>query len=405
MIRAYAAYPYRLTFGLMLSLIGISAIIRSEMGLHTTTLNLWPTLPMAVGGVLVLRRRLQENRSKTNLLIGLPLLGTSLVFSCFTLEIVSWSKLSVLWPVFPFIAGITFIGSAGDWKDKVRLTMLIVGWMLAVNALLFMAFTHHGLPWRFWPASPILTGLWIFLAQRIVRYSVTWTVLGLISCVGGCFLIPFAAGMLSWNSLANYQFVLFFFLSLSFLIWSNHDRDRRRGILYTSFILFVLSLLMLAGPLLIGWERFGWNLWPVMLILVGVGLSSTYGFDPKTWAALIPGVILLIGGAFLWLFTSGQLPWYDLLHLWPTFPLAIGLSFVLAAMSGGRSRLRMLFWIGVMIMLASALLYVFALWPVGLLLVGLILLIPIPRVSRKATKTDPVSVHRPQTPTDQSLHS
>ncbi len=381
MVSFAGPFIYTRSIGIILSLFGIIALIRNAIGLTTTMLNLWPMISLSVGINLILFHLRQKKGSKLALLFGTPATGFSLFFFLFSFQLLSWSYMARSWPVFIFFIGLTLF-----WVSRVNiktlkeanLSLFIIGWCLMGNSFLFLLLTQNILSWSFWPYSPLLSGIWFLSAQYFIRHSITWTILGLITVSSGAFFVPFATGQLEWSELVNYQFAYFLLLSISFFLCFWSQGFQKPAFLSTSVILLGLALVTLLGPWLIGWNRFGWNLWPIILLIVGSGLLSTHGLDRQTWAAIIPGTILVLNGSFLWLFTSGKLSWHQLIYLWPTFPLIIGLSFVLASLSGGLSKLRVLFWTGTIMSAVSVLLYLFASWPVGLLIAGAILLLPIP---------------------------
>ncbi len=390
MVFGFIPPTYRKGFGILFCLIGLTAITRSWLGMSTTVLHLWPILPLTVGIHLILYHKQRRCGSKIALGLGIPLTGVSLFLCCFSLELFPWSEIKILWPIVLLITGITFLAYHQISERKANLSFFILGWSLSVNAIIFLFFTYNLAPWNFWPYAPLLTGIWILAAQKILHPSITWTALSLVFITAGLFFIPFSYGWLSWSSVVHFQFILFAMLGIAFVSW--YFYSGRRGVLAAVSIFFSLSFIMLLGPLLVGWDRFGWNLWPIMLLLIGGGLLSTYGIDSKTWAAMIPGTILLISGAFLWLFTSGKLEWFQMLHLWPTFPLSVGISFILASLARGVAEFRFLLWIGIILSLISILLYLFTLWPVGLLLVGFLFLFPHPKFSKSESDQEGISL-------------
>jgi predicted membrane protein len=93
---------------------------------------------------------------------------------------------------------------------------------------------------------------------------------------------------------------------------------------WLAFVLIGVGLLFLIDNLgFIEIDNF-WRLWPVILIVIGIGKIKTA--DPRERST---GTILLtIGGVFL-LVNFGVLPWDLIWRLWPVALILIGISFLL----------------------------------------------------------------------------
>jgi hypothetical protein len=73
--------------------------------------NVWPLFPILAG--LLLLRVFAGNRTPEMLFGGITSLLAGLFLLLFSLGIFPWSRMDVLWPVFPAIAGVGLLGVAG----------------------------------------------------------------------------------------------------------------------------------------------------------------------------------------------------------------------------------------------------------------------------------------------------
>jgi len=401
---------YRKSIGILLTLVGITALVRTYLQLPTGMSHLWPMFPLSVGIPLIVSH-IDKGKGRWGLLLaGILLSGISVFFCLFTLNRTPWSEMSRLWPVFLFLAGLSFCVSIATRDAGRILSLWILGWAMMADSLAFLLFTHQLLAWNRWPVVPIASGLWFIAAAIRQRPSTVWLVLGIVTQSAGLFLFPFAQGWLNWTVIHRYQSILFIMTGLEFFLVHTLRGGKERAFYSTAMIIISLGGITLLGPLFLGWERFGWNLWPIMLVVIGGGLLMIFGMDPKSWAAWIPGTILVLLGAFLGVFTLGRLPWEMILYLWPTLPGIIGLSLMMGAVAGGFSRLRTLFFVGLTIDAIAVLLYLFALWPIGLLAAGILLMGPFPRrrdAGEKPSSEDslpPPSLNGENHPNESGIH-
>ncbi|MBN1561065.1 hypothetical protein JW998_12500 [candidate division KSB1 bacterium] len=97
-------------------------------------------------------------------------------------------------------------------------------------------------------------------------------------------------------------------------------------------------LLVLLGILFLG-PTFGLftlaNIWPTILLLVGVGFFMAFFAAPKLYGLLMPGAVLLISSVPLLICAlSGD--WRQMSQLWPIFILSISIGFFLMYFLGKR---------------------------------------------------------------------
>ena len=160
-----------------------------------------------------------------------------------------------------------------------------------------------------------------------------------------------------------------------------------------------LFLILLGAIMLIATQGvidFDWGtIWPVVpmlagLFLLGLTLSTS---DPARRSALVfAGMIPLLLGLFFFSFTLDILSWRDMGRLWPIFPLIVGVAFIAAYLAGGRERGFYLIPGATLIIIAVTCLTILQvgssysavgrLWPIFLVLVGVLLLL-IPRMRRE----------------------
>lgn len=67
--------------------------------------------------------------------------------------------------------------------------------------------------------------------------------------------------------------------------------------------------------------------WP--LLLLGAGVYALFGAAAAGSMHVGGGVILILLGGFLLIFTLGVLPWSEMNRWWPVIPLIVGLGLLL----------------------------------------------------------------------------
>ncbi len=105
--------------------------------------------------------------------------------------------------------------------------------------------------------------------------------------------------------------------------------QKDHGAVFPGTFLFLFGLLFSlknSRIILMDW----WELWPVILLLLGIAFLAHYIFDTDRKGRLLPG-ILLIAIAFLLLFVP--FCWYDIFYwvskLWPVILIITGLYLII----------------------------------------------------------------------------
>ncbi len=159
--------------------------------------------------------------------------------------------------------------------------------------------------------------------------------------------------------------------------------DRARNIV--AVILIALGLLFLVFNLIPGFNAS--LIWPVLIILLGVGAllpPFLMPADRQGLAALfIPGIILIeLGLYFIYNVQTGD--WASWAYGWVLIPAATGLGLALAAWVGRWGAV--VAWVGIAILVSSLIVFTIFAWlfgtpvlkaigPVGLIVTGLLLLL------------------------------
>jgi hypothetical protein len=151
---------------------------------------------------------------------------------------------------------------------------------------------------------------------------------------------------------------------------------------------FSIGLIVLGVFFLLGNLFFGWGMeifWPIFPLLVSFFFFYLYFSKVKesvgVEGVLIPGVILLVVSLlFFFLNFTG---WDLMQYLWPTFPLSVGLSFLVAEYAsaeakGLRGAAKFLIYFSIVFYVLGLISY--RVWPLVLILIGIYLIV---RHSRK----------------------
>ncbi len=74
------------------------------------------------------------------------------------------------------------------------------------------------------------------------------------------------------------------------------------------------------------------ELWPVVLIAMGLGFIALYLVKPQDWALLVPGGVLVFVGALFVLRNLRIVRWADFRDFWPIILIAVGVSIVIKSL-------------------------------------------------------------------------
>jgi len=153
--------------------------------------------------------------------------------------------------------------------------------------------------------------------------------------------------------------------------------------------LVIIGVLFLVGNL----SPYGLEfVWPFFPLAVGVAFILKYLFSRKSVAGLMPGTVLII--VSLLLLFCNIFGWYHMESLWPVFILAPAAGFFVLYLAGNKDRSNIvsgsiLTGIGGVFLLAYSRFGEY--WPVLLIVVGLILMASGWRVRNRAQEEGPAS--------------
>lgn len=168
------------------------------------------------------------------------------------------------------------------------------------------------------------------------------------------------------------------------------SQPMRRSRLTSGLVLIVLGVFFFAlmqGMIPWDWLNLNWSvLWPGAMILLGgaifAGAFARVG-QPRTAAAMFGALVVLLG-LFFFATTLGYLAWEDQGRLWPIYPLSLGLALLVGyVVSGLEERNYLISGLAVggisLLLLAISLtqtyLYISQVWPIALILVGVLLIV------------------------------
>ena len=147
--------------GILLIIIGVLFLIVSN-NIWLGWSNVWPLFPILAG--LLLFRVYLGNRSPEMLFGGITAFFCWLFLLFFSLGLFSWSRMEMLWPVFPAIGGIGLLGVASATRNGT--TPMILGVVMVLFA--FLGFLREGgvinerivSPFiRLWPLVLVVAGI------------------------------------------------------------------------------------------------------------------------------------------------------------------------------------------------------------------------------------------------------
>ena len=150
--------------------------------------------------------------------------------------------------------------------------------------------------------------------------------------------------------------------------------------------LIILGILFL-------FENFGYiefnfkDVWPVFVILAGVGFWIGFLQDRKNSGLLMPGSILLIYG--LMFFYCSLNGWGYMSDLWPGFIIGPGIGFFMMYLFGEKEKgllipASILTGIGALFLISHS--GIWRYWPVALIIIGIILIVK-NQIKRKPEET------------------
>lgn len=157
----------------------------------------------------------------------------------------------------------------------------------------------------------IFAGLW-FILNRITNFPFNW---------------------------GNFYLITFIFLGILLLI-SGYTR-RLRGKVFLGTVLFLIGLLFLfRSPALFFhfpffiFRTLSLNIWPLLLVIIGLGFIALYFLNPKDLGIIIPAVIFLVLG-FLSYFYFNRFYYWEMWNFikifWPTVIILTGIVFILSS--------------------------------------------------------------------------
>lgn len=149
-----------------------------------------------------------------------------------------------------------------------------------------------------------------------------------------------------------------------------------QGRLIPGVILIVLGIVFLLPRLGID---FG-NLWPLLVVAPGIAFLVYYVLSKNKEdkaGIMIPAVITLLLGLFL--LYQNLSNWSDADKLWPVYPLIVGISFYVFYLAGGRKEKGILIPANILALVGVGFLFLnfltFNLWPLFLIIAGLVLIL------------------------------
>jgi hypothetical protein len=148
----------------------------------------------------------------------------------------------------------------------------------------------------------------------------------------------------------------------------------------TSDMIIGIGLVILGALFLsenIGYIEFDFqDIWPVFVLLAGIGFGIGYFQDKKNYGLLMPASILTIYG-LLFFYCSIE-GWYIMSTLWPVFILGPGIGFFMMYLLGGREKgllvpASILTVLGILFIIGHSDFWRY--WPLVLIIIGIILIV------------------------------
>jgi len=149
-------------------------------------------------------------------------------------------------------------------------------------------------------------------------------ILGWILLLVGGFLL-----LTHWYPITLNWTTLLMILGIGLFLIGVFHRDH--GAVFPGTFLFLLGLLFYLREnyiLITSW----WNVWPLIILSIGVAFLILYIFEPDRKGVLFPGVILIAIG-LIFLFVPWSLCWWEFIYwigkLWPLILIVVGLHLIL----------------------------------------------------------------------------
>lgn len=161
--------------GLILILVGLWFLL-DNLGYDLPGLeDLWPLFPLVTGLALIASFLMNRDKDPGVLVPGCGGFLVGAFFLAFTVGPLHWDDMSLWWPVFPIIGGVTFLAVFALARER-NAGLLVPGCGGLLLGLFFLLFTLGTFDWydmsRLWPAFPLIGGLvflavWVFSRREI----------------------------------------------------------------------------------------------------------------------------------------------------------------------------------------------------------------------------------------------
>ncbi len=160
-----------------------------------------------------------------------------------------------------------------------------------------------------WPGVVLIVLGVIFLVDRLNLFYLDWSVIwpSLVILLGIYFFARAAH-----DSGSVFAGTLFFFSGLAFLA-------RNEGWFYT-------------------YVHFGFG--GILLAILGLAFLALFVVRPEDWGVLIPGVFFVFLGGLIWADQTGLISWYtrhQILRLWPVLLILIGIGIIISALTSNKN--------------------------------------------------------------------